>query len=574
MKRQLTDTQKAVIALRGKNILKACPGSGKTFVVAHKVAHDLQQWNHRNRGMAILSFTNVAKNELSNKIKEITGLRSLPYPHFVGTLDAFISQYIFMPFGSIIMNCQNRPSIVEEDFLEDYSKYFWKKECYRNGCSAGDFHLHTNGEIYDIKKSFKGCPFTANEPCVRFKVKTYEKGYATYTEALWIAIGILEKYSDIRQLIVNKFPYFIVDEAQDTSAEQMKLLNLLFENGVEDALLIGDPDQSIYEWRDADPSVFLDMYTKWNALELNDNFRCSQHICNATHIFSSLTTTSTAAGESKDFKRKPILLKYSKESKEHMIEKFLSLCKEENIAISPDKVAVLVRGRAGLTGKDYTQIKDLWKNNITFLLAKATFYKGVEDVTKVASIIERCLYNIIFEMNTNVIDRAKIHEKYSSGEWNRLVFKLSVLLPCSTLSLKEWEKEISHTIFKFIRETNIECITGVEIKTKSRIGTANLKDFKEQPIEVFFAEAYRSDYLNTTIHAVKGCTFDAVLLIINTNGKLTTNMINKKDIDSEEIRTFYVAATRARKLFVLAIPDTIKDSSMVRFPQGYWEYSI
>lgn len=572
MNKQLTDTQKIVIGLRGRNILKACPGSGKTFVVAHKVAHDLQKWSYRNKGMAILSFTNVAKNELSSKIKEITGLQSLPYPHFIGTLDAFISQYIFMPFGSIIMNCKNRPSILEEDFLEHYSKYFWKKECYENGCNASDFHRTVNREIYDIKKDFQGCPFTNNKPCVQFKDKLYQKGYATYTEALWIAINILENYPHIRQLIINKFSYFIVDEAQDTSAEQMKLLNLLFENGVQDALLIGDPDQAIYEWRDADPSVFLDMYTKWNALELNENFRCSQHICNATQIFSSLTNTSIAVGETKDFERKPIILKYNKASKEEVIEKFLTLCREEGIELLPEKVAVLVRGRSGLTGKDYTQIKDLWKNQITFWLAKATFYKGMQEVEKVVALIERCLYNIIFEINSNSIDIAKIHEKYTTDEWNRMVFKLSVLLPCSSTSLKEWERKIAQTLFKFIGDNNIKCIKGIEIKIKSRTTIVSLKDFREQPIEAFFANTYRGDYLNTTIHAVKGCTFDAVLLIINSNGKLTTNMINKKNIDSEEVRTFYVAATRAKKIFVLAIPDTIKDSAMVRFPKIYWEY--
>ena len=49
-------------------------------------------------------------------------------------------------------------------------------------------------------------------------------------------------------------------------------------------------------------------------------------------------------------------------------------------------------------------------------------------------------------------------------------------------------------------------------------------------------------------------------------------MINQKEINSEEIRTFYVAATRARKLFVLALPDSVKDKTLVRFPKEYWDY--
>lgn len=62
------------------------------------------------------------------------------------------------------------------------------------------------------------------------------------------------------------------------------------------------------------------------------------------------------------------------------------------------------------------------------------------------------------------------------------------------------------------------------------------------------------------------------MLVLNTGGKLTCNAINTKPIDSEEIRTFYVATTRTRKLFVLAVLDTLKKKTFVRFPEEYWDY--
>lgn len=572
---QLTDSQKEIIDLQGKSILKACPGSGKTFVIAHKVVHDFKLWKDKNKGMAILSFTNVAKRELDIKIQEISGLKTLPYPHFIGTLDAFISQYIFLPFGQTVMKCSVRPSIIEDDFIERYSKYFWKGECYKNGCNPKNFYIDTEGNVYDIKKNFNDCPFTKDEPCVKFKVSTYSKGYATYKEALIVAIDILQKYPDIQKLVTNRFPYIVVDEAQDTSEEQMKLLKLLFDNGVKNAMLIGDPDQSIYEWRDADPSVFLNIYNSkdWNVKELNENFRCSQHICNATKIFSSLQETSKAKGDTENSIIKPIIMKYNKEKKDILIEKFLDLCKKNSINITPEKVAVLVRGRSGLNGKDYSKINELWKTSITFQLAQATYYKGVQNVEKTVSVIEKILCYIIFKNDINVIDFKEIQKLYSIKEWNYLVFKLSIRLPDSSLSLKSWKQAIIGVVDNFILENNIQCKNKVEIKTKSRVKDDNLKDFLEKPIEVFFADTYEKEYLSSTIHSVKGCTFDAVLLIISTSGKLTSNMINQKEIDSEEIRTFYVAATRAKKLFMLAIPDTIKDKSLVRFPKEHWDYS-
>ncbi len=571
---QLTDSQEEIISLQGKNILKACPGSGKTFVVAHKVVHDFKLWEDKNKGMAILSFTNVAKRELDTKIQEISELKTLPYPHFIGTLDAFISQHIFMPFGQAVMKCTSRPSIIEDDFVERYSKVFWKKECYNNGCDPKNFYIDTENSVYDNKKNFNNCPFIKNKPCVKFKVSTYSKGYVTYKEALIVSIDILQKHPNIRKLIIKRFPYFVVDEAQDTSEEQMKLLNLLFDNGVKNAMLIGDPDQAIYEWRDADPSVFLNMYNSknWNPKELNENFRCSQHICNATKIFSSLSDMSIARGETKDSSIKPIIMKYNKGNQDILIQNYLDLCKKKSITISPEKVAVLVRGRSGLTGRDYSKINELWQTSITLLFAQATFYKGIQNVEKTVSLIEKILYYIIFDNQANVIDFREVQRTYSIKEWNHLVFKLSTLLPDSTLSLKSWKLAINSVVDKFILDNNIKCKNEVEIRIKSRVRDNNLKDFLEQPIEVFFADTYKKDYLSATIHAVKGCTFDAVMLIISTNGKLTSNMINQKEVDTEEIRTFYVAATRAKKLFVLAIPDTVKDKSLVRFPIEYWDH--
>ena len=169
-------------------------------------------------------------------------------------------------------------------------------------------------------------------------------------------------------------------------------------------------------------------------------------------------------------------------------------------------------------------------------------------------------------------DNKEIQKKYSVKEWNQLIFRFSALLPESIVPLKEWKQQVSDMLKSFVIDNCIECKYEVEVKTKVRVQNANLKDFLNQPLEAFFADSYKKEYLNATIHAVKGCTFDAVMLIINSRGKLTSNMINQKEINSEEIRTFYVAATRARKLFVLALPDSVKDKTLVRFPKEYWDY--
>ena len=428
--------------------------------------------------------------------------------------------------------------------------------------------------ILSKKEKLIKCKLKGKKPCERAKEMLLNNSILSCKEATLFAIDILKKNPKVLKLIAHRFPYFIVDEAQDTSREQMELLNLLFDGGVTNAILIGDPDQAIYEWRDADPSVFLNMYNngKWNSVELNENFRCSQNICNATKIFSSLSAVSDAVGDSKECDIKPIIIRYKAVERSKLIEEYLGFVASLGIDITPGNVAVLNRGKMAISGKDYSQIKDLWQNLKTFYLAQATYAKGIKDSSNLYKQVERLLYYLLFQKYDR-IDRELINKNFDVRKWKKLIFDLSVRLPSPNISLEDWKNKIPQTLADFSKDNDIEFKVTDVIKTKTRVKDENLKDFIEQPIEAFFAGSSHERYTNSTIHSVKGCTFEAVMLIINSSGKLTENMINTKPIDSEEIRTFYVAATRARKLFVLALPDKKKASmDTVRLPKDLWDY--
>lgn len=571
----LTDTQQKVIPLSGKVILKACPGSGKTYVIAHKVVSEFGKWKDRNKGMAILSFTNVAKDELLDNIKKITGQISIPYPHFVGTLDSFVAQYIILPFGNSITNCSNPPTVIEGDFYDSIKIKYWKTDCYKNCCELKDFYIKPDKTTCDEKGKLQKCQFVGKKPCEKAKEYLFNKAIFSCKEAILMAIEILKKKPEILGLIANRFSYFIVDEAQDTSAEQMELLNLLFNHGVENAILIGDPDQAIYEWRDADPKVFLDMYNddNWNSLELNENFRCSQHICNATKAFSSLESASLAVGDTKAFPHKPIIVRYKPEEKEKLINDFLQFINLNGIETSVKKVAILNRGRVGISNKDYTSIDDLWQNTETYLLAEATYAQGTNNSARIQDKVEKALYYLIFGKYEK-IDYELIKKSFDIKTWRSMIFYLSVNLPTPDVSLSAWKKEVVKILSDFLKKFNLKFKNSYEIKTKTRvIKNAELKDFLDQPLRAFFTGHSKEKYTNSTIHSVKGCTFDAVMLVISAKGKLTEKMINTSPVDSEEIRTFYVAATRAKKIFVLALPykkNAPVDSK--RLPKGLWNY--
>ncbi|MBN2266822.1 MAG: UvrD-helicase domain-containing protein [Candidatus Babeliaceae bacterium] len=79
--------------------LRACPGSGKTEVVGLKAAHEIKSWPYPSRGIAVLTFTNNAANEIAERITQFAGVNGTAYPHFVGTIDSWFHGYVANPFA-------------------------------------------------------------------------------------------------------------------------------------------------------------------------------------------------------------------------------------------------------------------------------------------------------------------------------------------------------------------------------------------------------------------------------------------------------------------------------------------
>jgi DNA helicase-2/ATP-dependent DNA helicase PcrA len=351
----LSTQQRAIIDPKGQNILKACPGSGKTYTVACKLAYLMDSWTHRNAGIAALSFTNVANEEIQAKLAEHSIVPS--YPHFFGTLDSFINKWIFLPYGHLVMGCNSRPNIVGlgENGWELPLAWNWGKayqECWGKNCNLLNFTYDETGELINTNQLLNKdtCPYEMAR-CTELKKRFTQAGLATQSDTAYWAMRILNDFPVVAKALASRFPVLIIDEAQDTSHVQMKIVDLLVQNGLSEASLIGDPDQAIYEWRNANPAIFLEKYydSGWNSLDLTENRRSSQLICNATHPFSSLKEPAMAVGNASNCKTTPILLMYKAESEEELLkDRLKEFCNENSIEISPDLVAILCRGNTGL----------------------------------------------------------------------------------------------------------------------------------------------------------------------------------------------------------------------------------
>lgn len=415
----------------------------------------------------------------------------------------------------------------------------------------------------------------------------FENGYVTQREVATFSLRILKRFPNIAQEIAYRFPVIIIDEAQDTSKEQMEIIELIANSGATTVAIVGDPDQAIYEWRNATPEYFIAKLNddNWQHLYLTANFRSSQHICNATSKFSSVLDNKQvpqAMGVYCQYPKKPILLQVSSQkNKEDIIEWFKAQCLENKIDPAVDRVSVLTRGKI----HSGTDISDLWQTVETELLAYSTYLWNCSSKKDAFLKCEKALYGIMIgdsrglsleEMRENI-------EKVSDySAWKKTVVLFLSLLPKADTSIKEWKRAVTNTLEDLIQKSIINITRNrkladiIKIKSRIKIGKFYSTDFLDLPLFKFFEKKTTEEIIYSSVHGVKGETFDATLLIVDSvrGNTVTPSLLTRGDLNNELMRIAYVAMTRPRKLLVVSIPKQKSSAELNRFSYELWDYKM
>jgi len=565
------DIKKQIVEKTGLFVVKACPGSGKTLSVAKRLAQKLLNWKFHYRGIATISFTNVAWQEIEKNLDDEFKIKiPIFYPHFLGTIDSFINQYIFLPFGHLVLRIDKKPELVGPPYNNWEpigSGWFWgREECNRNRCKLNDFSYDVNNNLtnFSPKSHFENCE-SNHRFCMEKKKLFNKKGYATQLDANYFAMKILEKYPQIAKALSYRFPVLMIDEAQDTSEIQMKIIDLLIKNGLKEVMLIGDPDQSIYEWRTAKPKLFEEKYERWkkNSLLLNENYRSSQKICDFFSKISSFNKTPASNDEYKYFNFTPQIWEYKDQNYDNLIRKFKKLRKDNGI--KPETVAILSRSKNFLSKISGVRINgnelNPWNdsNSKNFAKSKYLFDKG--DYKDAFHLLEKAVCAIKKDKKfCNKEELDSIVGEYGFIQWRKEIFNLIKLLSDTGLRLGEWVKQSNKKIR--IKE-NIISDSKFQLKIK-RNRAPNIYS------ELYFNEIFakeesrinKNNYTIRTVHSVKGETFEAVLLFVKKKGGNDQNyekILDSKIEKNEELRILYVAMTRPRKILIIAVPEGSKD---------------
>ena len=286
----LNDRQKeAVLATDGPCLVIAGAGSGKTKVLTHKIAYDIESgikpWN-----ILAITFTNKAANEMKERIEKLIGdaAKDLWMGTFHSICVRILRRYIDRigyKTDFVIFDTSDQKTLIKECLkaLKVDDKIFTDRGVLSeisNGKNemlepkaygvkySGDFRKEKIAEIYEL-----------------YQRRLRENNAIDFDDIINFTIKILSENPDVLDYYTEKFKYILVDEYQDTNKAQFTLVSLLASK-YGNVTAVGDNDQGIYSFRGADISNILNFerdFPGTRIIKLEQNYRCTGNILKAAN---------------------------------------------------------------------------------------------------------------------------------------------------------------------------------------------------------------------------------------------------------------------------------------------------
>lgn len=575
MEFEINPQRQAYLDARGKIVLNACPGSGKTTAIARKLMLLQDEYKtplSRFSGIACLSFTNTAKDEISEKYTELSG-EYLGFPHKVSTIDSFINQYITLPYYYLFVKHGKRPKILDDvGFLNEVWLAKWRYRGRDNKpiCFAyppasirfeSDGTFSSNG--YKPSKD-KVAPDVFKNYCKALKKWQVQTGLITTSDSAFIAYSLLRDQPKIGNWLALRFPHIIVDEAQDNSAVQHALFDKLVELGLLNLEFIGDPYQSLYQWRDADPGLFITKYAdaqNWQGLDLTDNRRSPQRIINCFSIIRKQGDPAINTACETDMELPVMIYRYNETNSPLIVQHFDQHCAESGL----EDNQIVVRGNAlknQMLGKSADQVP--WKSDLPYRIIDAKHkYEGNEIKAAIKAI--RSIAVLLIAEGKEMVDIKELEQELKTdNQFNALLLNLLHDLPSFDQTISNWT-----TSTQIFLKERLKLAENVNFEQKERSFKGKFdKAILNEPLKGHFKKSYSESRIPiTTVHQVKGKSLDSILVFFNESrhkDNITFSDIESsgQDFPSEKQRIIYVALSRPKHLLAMAFPESISEDEL------------
>ena len=286
--------QQAVLHTEGPLLIVAGPGSGKTRVITHRIACLVGERRVPPWRILAVTFTNKAAREMRDRLDRLLPGRSQAVT--MGTFHAVCAR-ILRRHGERVGLDRNFTIYDQDDQIDaiksamqlaevDVKRY--QPRAVLSRISAAKSVLHDSRQLaqaaYDAEDEY-GAHWV--DLCARV-YRYYEEALARqnaldFDDLLARTAYLLLNAPEVQAQYHDRYHYLLIDEFQDTNIAQYRLAQLL--TGPHHNLcVVGDPDQSIYSWRNADIRNILSFQSDFpdaEVISLGENYRSTKNILHA-----------------------------------------------------------------------------------------------------------------------------------------------------------------------------------------------------------------------------------------------------------------------------------------------------
>ncbi len=293
------EQREAVTHEGGPALVLAGAGSGKTRVIAHRIAFLITEKHASPHNILAVTFTNKAAREMRERVCALLRKQALPFL-WLGTFHGICVRLLRADVEALGGPHTRDFTILDADDALSMVRHFLKER----GLSDRNFQPRAVASaISKAKCDGVDAGHFASKAQSHFALSIapvyadYERRLAAsntvdFDDLLLLALRLLDEKDEVREKYQRQFQHILVDEYQDTNRIQYRLLKS-FSGKWGNVFAVGDEDQSIYKWRGADIQNILDFTRDFKGakvIKLERNYRSSQPILDAANALVSRNT--------------------------------------------------------------------------------------------------------------------------------------------------------------------------------------------------------------------------------------------------------------------------------------------
>lgn len=580
-----SNQKKAIEHGAGPLMVLAGPGSGKTFVITHRIKYLIEGLGINPAHILVVTFSRAAAKEMKDRFERLYNKSLVTFGTFhsvffslLKTAYGFTSEQIASDElrYSLIKDLIKKNSIMNED-INNLSGNLLNEIALIKQDNINIKNYYSNSIASDVFKKL----YREYEAALEVNNKL------DFEDMLSLTYELLNGRKDILEAIQNRYRYILVDEFQDINFLQYNIIKLMAGKD-QNITVVGDDDQSIYRFRGARPEIMFGFerdFRNVSKVFLDINFRSSTQIVDAsTKLISFNSKRFPKTFTAKNGSGAPVSVIEFKNpfSEVNTIVNDI----REYIKANQDINNIAVLYRTNLSPR--LLIERMMKNNIPFTIRDAIPNLFEHWVSKdIISYIKLALNmgnktdllrisnkpNRYISRDSLSSSKANIETLFDYYEDKSYMIKRIIELREHLRTIKNLKPS---TALRYIRTVvgydeyieeycdmngieSDDCYTilGDLENSASEYNTFNdwfvhMEEYKKELIESRKKSNENDNGVRLmTFHSSKGLEFDIVYIIDVNEGSVPYKKAKGVDEIEEERRMFYVAMTRARqKLFI------------------------